>query len=114
MTKKFDPAPKDKHAIPPEDATKADKSKTNLEVGLQDSFPASDPVSETQPKKPTRNRKDCCNGDKRAGAAPYRATKATKRDALDASTVDFIDRLRRATEHVRNACSIGHQTSRCG
>jgi hypothetical protein len=56
MTKKFDPAPKDKHAVQPKDATRADKSETELQEGLEESFPASDPVSKTQPKKPTRDR----------------------------------------------------------
>jgi len=59
MTKKFDPAPEDKHAVKPKDATKADKSKKNLQEGLQEglkeSFPASDPPSATQPKKPRRD-----------------------------------------------------------
>jgi hypothetical protein len=51
MTQKFDPAPKDKHAVDPKDATRADKSKTNLNEGLEESFPGSDPASATQPKK---------------------------------------------------------------
>ena len=51
MTQKFDPAPKDKHAVDPKDATRADKSKTNLKEGLEESFPGSDPASATQPKK---------------------------------------------------------------
>jgi hypothetical protein len=51
MTQKFDPAPKDKHAVDPKDATRADNSKTNLNEGLEGSFPGSDPASATQPKK---------------------------------------------------------------
>jgi len=56
MPQKFDPAPKDKHAVDPKDATRADKSKTNLRAdplteGLEESFPGSDPASATQPKK---------------------------------------------------------------
>jgi hypothetical protein len=51
MTQKFDPAPKDKHAVDPKNAIKADKSKTNLKEGLEESFPGSDPASATQPKK---------------------------------------------------------------
>jgi hypothetical protein len=51
MTQKFDPAPKDKHAVDPKDAIGADKSKTNLKEGLEESFPGSDPASATQPKK---------------------------------------------------------------
>jgi hypothetical protein len=50
---KFDPAPVDKHADDPKQAARADKTKhEKLDKGLEDTFPASDPVSETQPKKP--------------------------------------------------------------
>jgi hypothetical protein len=52
MTKPFDPAPLDKHADDPREAARADKAKQDkLDEGLQGSFPASDPASETQPKK---------------------------------------------------------------
>ena len=51
MTQKFDPAPRDKHAADPKDATRSDKSKTNLKEGLEESFPGSDPASATQPRK---------------------------------------------------------------
>jgi hypothetical protein len=54
MTDKFDPAPHDKHAVSVEEATKADRKKhSELKAGLEDSFPASDPVSATQPAKST-------------------------------------------------------------
>ena len=50
MAEKFDPAPPDKHA---EDAKSArqknNEVKKELENGLRDTFPASDPVSATQP-----------------------------------------------------------------
>jgi len=50
MTEKFNPAPIDKHAADPKKAAKADKATHNeLQKGLNDSFPASDPVSATQP-----------------------------------------------------------------
>ena len=49
MSKKFNPAPRDKHADDPKQAVQADKQQKKLEKGLEDSFPASDPVSETQP-----------------------------------------------------------------
>jgi hypothetical protein len=50
MTKKFNPAPIDKHAADPKEAAKADKATHDeLQKGLKDSFPASDPVSATQP-----------------------------------------------------------------
>jgi hypothetical protein len=52
MTKKFDPAPVDKHAANPKEAARADKSKSDLDEGLEESFPGSDPASATQPKKP--------------------------------------------------------------
>ena len=47
MSKEFNPAPHDKHADDAKEAVKADKK---LEKGLEDTFAASDPVSETQPK----------------------------------------------------------------
>ena len=50
MTEKFNPAPRDKHATHPKEAVKADKAMHNeLQKGLKDSFPASDPASATQP-----------------------------------------------------------------
>ena len=50
MTEKFDPAPFDKHAVPQEEASRLDReASSNLRKGLEDSFPASDPVSVTQP-----------------------------------------------------------------
>ncbi|MET3843877.1 hypothetical protein [Bradyrhizobium sp. OAE829] len=48
--KEFNPAPHDKHADDPKHAVQADKEQRKLEKGLEDTFPASDPVSETQPK----------------------------------------------------------------
>lgn len=52
MTDKFNPAPHDKHAVSLEEAADADQKKHNeLKSGLEDSFPASDPVSATQPAK---------------------------------------------------------------
>jgi hypothetical protein len=50
MSKEFDPAPHDEHAEDPKRAVEADKKRKKLEKGLEDTFPASDPVSETQPK----------------------------------------------------------------
>jgi hypothetical protein len=50
MAGKFDPAPRDKHAADPREAVKADRdAHAKLEAGLVDTFPASDPVSATQP-----------------------------------------------------------------
>lgn len=50
MAEKFNPAPHDKHAANPREATAADRDiHARLEAGLIDSFPASDPVSAAQP-----------------------------------------------------------------
>jgi hypothetical protein len=50
MAEKFNPAAHDKHAENPREAALADQEMhARLEAGLVDSFPASDPVSATQP-----------------------------------------------------------------
>jgi hypothetical protein len=50
MAEAFNPAPHDKHATDPREAAAADhEMHARLEAGLIDSFPASDPVSATQP-----------------------------------------------------------------
>jgi len=52
LAERFDPAAHDKHAEDPRDALKADlETYARLEAGLIDTFPASDPVSATQPAK---------------------------------------------------------------
>jgi len=52
MAEKFNPAPHDPHAVTPEEAARADaEMHAKLEAGLIDSFPASDPISATQPAK---------------------------------------------------------------
>ena len=52
MADKFDPAPTDKHADTPKERAGADrKADDELKKGLKDSFPASDPPSNTQPAK---------------------------------------------------------------
>jgi hypothetical protein len=52
MTAKFDPAAKDKHAEKPAEAREADnRMHDKLDKGLEDTFPASDPVSTVQPAK---------------------------------------------------------------
>lgn len=54
MNEKFDPAPPDKNEVDPKQAIRRDKAKDDeLEQGLKDSFPASDPVSSTQASKAT-------------------------------------------------------------
>jgi hypothetical protein len=50
MAKKFNPAPRDKHAEDPREAMAADRDvHAKLEAGLMDTFPASDPVSAAHP-----------------------------------------------------------------
>jgi hypothetical protein len=60
MPEKFNPAPRDKHAVKPREAASADRDlHAKLEAGLIDTFPASDPVSVAQPtpSKPDRRRR---------------------------------------------------------
>jgi hypothetical protein len=67
LAKKFDPAPRDKHADDPIEARQADReAHAKLEAGLMDSFPASDPVSATQParSKPDGDRENASLWDK--------------------------------------------------
>jgi hypothetical protein len=48
----FDPAPHDRHAADPKEAARADQqTHEDLKTGLVGTFPASDPVSATQPAK---------------------------------------------------------------
>ncbi len=50
MAEKFNPAPRDKHAVDPREAARLDReTATQLDEGLMDTFPASDPVSLQQP-----------------------------------------------------------------
>ena len=59
MAEKFNPAPRDKHAVKPREAASADRDlRAKLEAGLMDTFPASDPVSVAQPtpSKPDHRR----------------------------------------------------------
>lgn len=59
MTEKFDPAPHDKYAVGVKEAAHADAAKREeLKTGLEDSFPASDPVSATQPAKSKQDGED--------------------------------------------------------
>jgi hypothetical protein len=53
---RFDPAPRDKYAETTSTATGNDRrQREDLENGLENSFPASDPVSATQPAPSTRD-----------------------------------------------------------
>lgn len=50
MAKQFDPAPHDKYAESPEEAVRLNRGADEaLRTGLVGTFPASDPVSHTQP-----------------------------------------------------------------
>jgi hypothetical protein len=62
MAEKFNPAAHDKHAADPREALQADREiHQELEAGLIDTFPASDPVSATQPA-PSKADADRQNG----------------------------------------------------
>jgi hypothetical protein len=54
MAEKFDPAPTDKYAVDPREALKSDKN-SKLDKGLEETFPASDPVSSAEPAKSKRD-----------------------------------------------------------
>jgi len=61
MVEKFDPAPIDKNAADPAQAAAVDlEMHVKLEAGLIDTFPASDPVSATQPAS-SKHDGDQCN-----------------------------------------------------
>jgi hypothetical protein len=67
MAEKFNPGAHDKHAADPREALRADlETHAKLEAGLIDSFPASDPVSATQPapSKPDGDRENRSLWDK--------------------------------------------------
>ena len=75
MGDKFNPAPIDKHAANPKEATKANKAIHNeLQKGLKDTSPASDPVSATQPA-PSKHDSDA---KKEAGSVARGDTSARK------------------------------------
>jgi len=58
MSKAFDPAPLDKHAEKAGPQGRgADKRSDELEKGLEESFPASDPAASTQPHENTEPKK---------------------------------------------------------
>ena len=61
----FDPAPVDKYANHPANPSKNKQAEKSLQEGLEESFPASDPVNVTQPA-PSKHDKDI----KREGAKP--------------------------------------------
>ncbi len=55
MPEKFNPAPIDKHADDPKQAAKRDERQQELDKDLEGTFPASDPISVSQPSKPRTN-----------------------------------------------------------
>jgi hypothetical protein len=60
MVEKFDPAPIDKNAADLQEAAAVDlEMHVKLEAGLIDTFPASDPISATQPA-PSNHDDDLC------------------------------------------------------
>lgn len=59
MAEKFNPAPRDKHAVDPREALREDRGFHNeLEIGLIGTFPASDPVSVVQPAPSRHDRRE--------------------------------------------------------
>jgi hypothetical protein len=75
MSDKFNPAPLDKHAMDPKEAAKADKATHNeLQKGLKGSFPASDPISATQPAPSKHD----SNEKQKAGLAEGRGKSPSK------------------------------------
>jgi hypothetical protein len=75
MSDKFNPAPLDKHAVDPKEAAKADKATHNeLQKGLKGSFPASDPISATQPAPSKHD----SNEKQKAGLAEGRGKSPSK------------------------------------
>ena len=69
MAEKFNPAPLDKHADKP-GARAADRDRhQRLDIGLEDSFPASDPVSVAQPAPSKPHRKGEKAGGRKRQAA---------------------------------------------
>lgn len=67
MAEKFNPAPHDRYAADPAESALADRDiQAQLEAGLMDTFPASDPVSAAQPaaSKQDSNRKGASLWDK--------------------------------------------------
>jgi len=53
MVEKFDPAPVDRHAEDSRTAIKKDKAHARHGHAIEDTFPASDPISAQQPAVPS-------------------------------------------------------------
>ena len=69
MAEKFDPAPHDKYASDPSEAARADRDiHAKLDAGLIDTFPASDPVSVSQPSV---TRVNLTSDDKETSIIPH-------------------------------------------
>jgi hypothetical protein len=94
MSDKFNPAPPDKHAADPKEAAKADKATHNeLQKGLKESFPASDPISATQPAPSKHD----SNEKQKAGLAESRDKSPANRWA---SLTHDANPRRANTDHV--------------
>jgi len=50
MPEKYNPAPLDKHAVDPKQV-RSDRNRGKLDKGLEDTFPASDPLSSSEPSE---------------------------------------------------------------
>jgi hypothetical protein len=51
IPEKYNPAPVEKHAVDPKQAVRSDKNRGKLDKGLQDTFPASDHLSSSEPSE---------------------------------------------------------------
>jgi len=82
MAEKFNPAPHDRHADDPNEAARADAElHARLEAGLIDTFPASDPLSATQPapSKPDKKQAESTAQDNDPHASLWDKVKAVFR-----------------------------------
>ena len=92
MLEKFDPVPIDKNAADLQEAAAVDLEKhAKLEAGLIDTFPASDPVSATQPA-PSKHDGDLCNA----------SLWISSRQSLDSQQTSVIASLVRLTSVTSN------------
>ena len=80
MVEKFNPAPIDQSAADPQEVAGVDlETQAKLEAGLIDTFPASDPVSATQPA-PSKHDGDLCT--RRSGISSRQSLDSQQGDCL--------------------------------
>jgi hypothetical protein len=104
MVEKFDPAPIDKSAPDPQEAAAVDlEMHAKLEAGLIDTFPASDPVSATQPA-PSKHDGDLCN-------APLWISSRQSLDSQQTSVIASLARLTSVSANRLQASVQGPWTS---